>query len=279
MKLVKFTFIITAVLTLSACQTIKYTAPTPEHKIIELNSVPQGASVYMNGQLVCESTPGYIEIETPIRRDAWGRYVSDELILTFVKEGYETTEAVYKASKVISQAFVNQINGNITPFFVGKTSKNLNLDIENLTTAFEWPNAVLCEMQPKTNAFNETASNTTSKAAKANKKVTGDGSTSLENTVIRWYIDSYPKGADVFTRVISSTPDVKNSNQNYVGTTPYETTEAFDIKGLSLNNAGDVQIEVTCEKPGYLSQKKRFNVLQAIDQKEISTKFNLVKDE
>ncbi len=116
------------------------------------------------------------------------------------------------------------------------------------------------------------------KATKANKKVSGDGSTSLENTVIRWFIDSYPKGADVFTRVISSTPDVKNSNQNYVGTTPYETTEAFDIKGLSLNNAGDVQIEVTCEKPGYISQKKRFNVLQAIDQKEISTKFNLVKE-
>ena len=119
----------------------------------------------------------------------------------------------------------------------------------------------------------------TSNAVKANKKVVGDGSTSLEQTVIRWYIDSYPKGADVFTRVISSTPDVKNSNQNYVGTTPYETTEAFDIKGLTLNNAGDVQIEVTCEKPGYISQKKRFNVLQAIDQKEISTKFNLVKDE
>ena len=118
----------------------------------------------------------------------------------------------------------------------------------------------------------------TSNAAKSNKKVVGDGSTSLEQTVIRWYIDSYPKGADVFTRVISSTPDVKNSNQNYVGTTPYETTEAFDIKGLTLNNAGDVQIEVTCEKPGYISQKKRFNVLQAIDQKEISTKFNLVED-
>ena len=118
----------------------------------------------------------------------------------------------------------------------------------------------------------------TSNAAKSNKKVVGDGSTSLEQTVIRWYIDSYPKGVDVFTRVISSTPDVKNSNQNYVGTTPYETTEAFDIKGLTLNNAGDVQIEVTCEKPGYISQKKRFNVLQAIDQKEISTKFNLVED-
>ena len=35
---------------------------------------------------------------------------------------------------------------------------------------------------------------------------------------------------------------------------------------------------VTCEKAGYITQKKRFNILQAIDQKEISTKFNLVKE-
>ena len=112
-----------------------------------------------------------------------------------------------------------------------------------------------------------------------NKQVAGDGNTALESTVIRWYIDSAPKGADVSTRVVSSTPEVKNTNQNYVGTTPYETTETFDIKGLTFNNSGDVQIEVTCEKPGYITQKKRFNLRQAIEQKEISTKFNLVKEE
>ena len=113
----------------------------------------------------------------------------------------------------------------------------------------------------------------------ANKRVEGQGNTSLESTIIRWYVDSSPKGADISTRVVSSTPDVKNTNQNYVGTTPYETTEAFDIRGLTFNNSGDVQIEVTCEKAGYITQKKRFNLRQAIEQKEISTKFNLVKEE
>ncbi|MCH5334417.1 MAG: hypothetical protein J1D86_01240 [Alistipes sp.] len=112
-----------------------------------------------------------------------------------------------------------------------------------------------------------------------NKQVTGDGNTALESTVIRWYIDSTPKGADVSTRVVSSTPDVKNTNSNYVGSTPYETTETFDIKGLTFNNSGDVQIEVSCEKAGYITQRRRFNLRQAIEQKEISTKFNLVKDE
>ncbi|MDE6535115.1 MAG: hypothetical protein K2K82_03795 [Muribaculaceae bacterium] len=112
-----------------------------------------------------------------------------------------------------------------------------------------------------------------------NAQVSGAGDTALEHTVIRWYIQSKPQGADVSWRVISSTPDVSNTNSSFVGTTPYESTEAFDIRGLTYNNAGNVQIEVTCEKDGYLPQRKRFNLRQAIDQKEISAKFNLVKDE
>lgn len=112
-----------------------------------------------------------------------------------------------------------------------------------------------------------------------NRAVEGSGNTALESTIIRWNIVSSPLGADVSWRVVSSTPDVKNTNSNYVGTTPYETTESFDIKGLTYNNSGNVQIEVSCEKPGYIMQKKRFNLRQAIDQKEISAKFNLVKDE
>ena len=87
------------------------------------------------------------------------------------------------------------------------------------------------------------------------------------------------KGADVSIRIVSSTPEVKNTNSNFVGSTPYETTETFDIKGLTYNNSGNVQIEVSCEKAGYVTQRRRFNLRQAIDQKEISTKFNLVKEE
>lgn len=120
-----------------------------------------------------------------------------------------------------------------------------------------------------------------SKSAKreANKQVTGAGDTALEHTVIRWNIESRPGGADVTWRVISSTPDVSNSMSNYVGNTPYESTESFDIKGLTYNNSGNVQIEVTCERNGYLPQKKRFNLRQVLDQKEISAMFKLVKDE
>lgn len=119
----------------------------------------------------------------------------------------------------------------------------------------------------------------TTASLEPNKQVSGSGNTALESTIIRWYIDSTPKGADVSIRIVSSTPEVKNTNQNYVGSTPYETTETFDIKGLTYNNSGNVQVEICCEKPGYITQKKRFNLRQAIDQKEISTKFNLIKEE
>ncbi len=112
-----------------------------------------------------------------------------------------------------------------------------------------------------------------------NKEVSGLGNSALEHTVIRWYILSSPQGADVSWRVVSSTPEVANTNANFVGSTPYESTESFDIRGLSYNNSGNVQIEVSCEKPGYLPQRKRFNLRQAIDQKEITTKFNLVKED
>lgn len=157
---------------------------------------------------------------------------------------------------------------------IAGSSNNHNLATQSINLAYA--NALEDIDWDRIAFFLKKASNP---ALEGNKKVTGEGNTALESTIIRWYIDSSPKGADVSIRVVSSTPDVKNTNQNYVGSTPYETTEAFDIKGLTFNNSGDVQIEVTCEKNGYITQKKRFNLRQAIEQKEISTKFNLVKEE
>lgn len=115
--------------------------------------------------------------------------------------------------------------------------------------------------------------------AEKDKAVHGDGNTALEHMVLSWEVTSRPAGADVYWRIISSTPDVKNTNKNYKATTPYESTETFDIKGLTYNNSGDVQIEITCEKPGYLQQRKVFNLRAAIDQKSINAHFTLVKDE
>lgn len=106
------------------------------------------------------------------------------------------------------------------------------------------------------------------------------GETSLERTIIRWYFDSDPRGARIFWRVISSVPsEVKNTNELYLMTTPYEETRSFNILGLTYENSRDVQIEIKVTKKGYMDQVKRFNVRQAIDQQEISSFFELVPEE
>lgn len=114
------------------------------------------------------------------------------------------------------------------------------------------------------------------------KAVTRDnpGATSMEKTVLRWFFDSAPRGSRVFWRVVSGVPDeVKNTNELYLGTTPYEETRSFNILGLTYENSRDVVIEIRLSRKGYLDQVKRFNVRQAIDQQEISSFFELVKDE
>ena len=100
---------------------------------------------------------------------------------------------------------------------------------------------------------------------------------SPESTIIRWWIDSDPRGARIAWRVISSIPDiVRNTNDTHLAITPFEETRGFDIQGLTLENAHNVQIEIRVERRGYHTQTRRFNVRSAIDQREISTFFELV---
>ncbi len=122
-------------------------------------------------------------------------------------------------------------------------------------------------------------SDTSIPKGEARKVVSRDtpGQTALEKTIIRWAVDSDPQGARVYYRVISSIPEqVKNTNETYLLTTPYEETRSFNILGLTYENSRDVQIEIKVVKSGYEAQVKRFNVRQAIDQQEISTFFELV---
>lgn len=105
------------------------------------------------------------------------------------------------------------------------------------------------------------------------------GNTALEQTIIRWDIQSRPQGADIFWRVVSKTPEVKSTNNKYLMTTPYEATKALDIKGLTYQTSSNVRIILRCEKDGYMSQEKEFDVRMVLDQEEISAFFRLVKDE
>ena len=111
------------------------------------------------------------------------------------------------------------------------------------------------------------------------KQVQGLGDTALEQTIIRWDVQSRPQGADVFWRVVSKTPEVKSTNNKYLQTTPYEATKALDIRGLTYETSGNVRIILRCEKDGYMPQEKEYDVRMVLDQEEISAFFRLVKEE
>lgn len=113
----------------------------------------------------------------------------------------------------------------------------------------------------------------------ANKQVKGEGNTALEHSVIHWDIQSRPAGADIEWRIVSSSPEIKSQNYRYLNTTPYESSEVFDIKGLTYNNSGNVQIVIRCSKSGYATSEKRFNVRAILDEKEISAFFRLTKED
>lgn len=111
------------------------------------------------------------------------------------------------------------------------------------------------------------------------KSVQGYGDTALEQTIIRWDVQSRPQGADIFWRVASKTPEVKSTNNKYLMTTPYEATKALDIRGLTYQTASNVRIILRCEKDGYMPQEKEYDVRMVLDQEEISAFFRLVKEE
>ena len=140
-----------------------------------------------------------------------------------------------------------------------------------------YPPEVICRLTPTVYTKDPTI-----RKGAANERISRDnaGKTVLEQTIIRWAFDSDPQGARIFYRVISSIPsEVKNTNETYLQTTPFEETRAFNILGLTYENSRDVQIEIKLVKTGYEAQVKRFNVRQAIDQQEISSFFSLVKKE
>lgn len=239
---------------------------TPEYQwTIELSSTPAGAKVYYNGQLICPSTPATVSIPVrgeiiPDKKNMDQAYADAKrrstYRLTFVKEGYQTVE--YDLVPSVSFQKISMFKQYV----------------------FDWPKAVSVNMPIDPNGAY--AQDPTIMDGQAQTRVSRDnaGQSALERTIIRWFFDSDPRGARLFWRVISSVPaEVKNTNETYLFTTPYEETRSFNILGLTYENSRDVQIEIRISRKGYEDQIKRFNVRQAIDQQEISAFFDLVKKE
>lgn len=208
-----------------------------------LTSDPAGATVVLDGKTV-GVTPCLVQLPVTVTRTGKGRNVTANYApwtLQFVKDGY-TEQAVFHPQTTPNY------NGAYDIRYTFRNKSYIN--------------------------------DPTIMAGEADKMVSRDnpGATALEGTIIRWYFDSEPRGARIYWRVISSIPQiVKNTNEAYLTTTPYEETRAFNILGLTYENSRDVTIEIKASRKGYADQVKRYNVRQAIDQQEISGFFELVK--
>ena len=255
---------------LVACGTSK----NLQNASITVQTLPKDAKVYVNGTLVSLTTPAVINVPASVSSSssskgnlsfgkvgglmqgmiqsmAMGKEKTDvsnqsDILVRIEKDGYET------------------IQETITPKVSGKQ--------------LVWPTSLVYELKERNSAYKK---DPTIPAGAANERVTRDtsGNTSLERTIIRWFFDSDPQGARIYWRVISSVPaEVKNTNELWLGSTPFEETRAFNIQGLTYENSRDVQIEIKVKRKGYIDQNKRFNVRQAIDQQEISSFFDMVKE-
>ena len=249
-------FLVVLIISLTGCKTTHVLGGGPLHtqKTISVNSEPTGARVLVNGRVSCVSTPceitipltykkhksGFMTPEARARRSA----EMNQTKFTFILDGYVHGEEIYQPNvQWKGGAGDNQI--------------------------FDYPDAVFHFFAVPTPVQQQVTQQQVSRVA--------PGTTEMERTVIRWRFDSDPRGARISWRVISNIPDVvRNTNETYLSTTPYEETRSFDILGLTYENSNNVSIEVKVERRGYHEQVRRYNVRQALDQREISGFFELV---
>lgn len=207
---------------------------------ITLQSNVDGAQVYLNDVLVATSTPAVISLPKKV--------VTKVMMFRFEKEGYESKSMPIQYSK-------DQLKYNPV---------------------------VNCTLKKKAEPKPVAASDPSLTRNQMNQRVDRNnaGVTDMEATIIRWFFDSDPRGSRIMYRVISNVPnEVKNTNETYLTTTPYEETRGFNIPGLTYQNSRNVTIEVKISKRGYEDQVKRYNVRQALDQQEISGFFEMVPKE
>lgn len=252
----RYILLMMASVLLASCASKKVLVQAPDKQIIRVATNPANAKIMLNGKTLAQTTPADIAVPL-IYEENWGVISLIPQTLTFVKDGYENGTYTLHGRQLVDGK--KHLYGNIESDFLIEFQNNVEYE-------FDAPVYRTDPTIPKGEANNQV-------------KRENPGATALERTIIRWNFDSDPRGARVFWRVVSNIPEiVKNTNETYLGTTPYEDTRSFNILGLTYENSRDVQIEVKVVRQGYVDQMKRYNVRQAIDQQEISSFFELVKD-
>jgi hypothetical protein len=254
-KIIRFVLAATAIVSVSSCALVF----RGTRQNVKMQSMTNGTSIYVDGELV-----GTDYVSQRLKR-------SKSHTVTFKKDGCNS-ENVHIGSELsggwVAWDVINILWLNPIPILCdGISGAWRKLDKTQVTVDLTCQQRTYVE-------------DPTIRAGAAQERVTRDapGKTTLERTIIRWNFDSDPRGCRIFWRVISSVPDeVKNTNELYLTTTPYEETRSFNILGLTYENSRDVTVEIKLTKKGYEDQVKRYNVRQAIDQQEIGGFFEMVE--
>lgn len=204
-----------------------------------INSDPEGAKVYLNGLLICESTPAVVEVP--------GKQWNKTLIFQFVKEGYESKTVTLSYSKAEIK------NQPVVKCSLKKIAKK----------------------EPKED---ETGIRNGHKNDRVNRNKPG-GTDIERSIIRWYFDSDPRGSRIFWRVISSCPNEVRNTNESYLSATPYEETRGFNIMGLTYENANNVTIEVKITKRGYEDQIKRFNVRQCLDQQEISGFYDLVPKE
>ena len=97
-----------------------------------------------------------------------------------------------------------------------------------------------------------------------------------EKRVVYLSVKSEPEGANVYWRIVSSTPGVMNSNRLYLGMTPYMQTKSLNVPGLTEENIKNVSVVLEIEKEGYYDKIEHFSMVGVLNDLEINTKYRLI---
>lgn len=249
----------------------------PSEKTVTFDSQPQGARVIVGGKTI-GITPLTTSIFVPPLLNVTLYDMNNRGRIIYLSQ--DEIESRFRNNHRIEVKFVKDGYETGVEYIYPKRIYNKNYEQNQQLL---WSDGVFHEFTvAEGQSANVYETDPSIPAGEANKVVSRDnpGQTALERTVIRWYFESEPQGARIFWRVISSIPDqVKNTNELWLGSTPFEETRSFNIQGLTYENSRDVQIEIKVRRNGYIDQTKRFNVRQAIDQQEISSFFDMIKAE
>lgn len=254
-KIVSATVMTAIIFTLYSCATLL----SGSSQEISVNTEPQGAKVSVNGKALGVLTPATVTVKR-----------GKQAVYTFQKQGYEIGTVMENGS------FNFVVFGNI---LLGGI---IGLAVDASTGAIWQYNNLNVFYQFKEKNDSSDVTNPIIHTNEVPNRILHDDSNNRasEEIIIHWKFDSDPNDARIFWHVISNLRDqVNNTIERYLADTPYEEKRSFNIPGLTYENSVDVSIEIKIMKTGYSTQIRRYNVRQAIDQKEISDFFKLIKND